>query len=96
MGYLLLLAKATGIGLAIWLLGRAIRTAHPLDRTAATIRWTVVIGKDATGSHLSQLIVLGPDRANTEGSSSFAVVSDAVTLMIDATALRHSALRQKA
>jgi hypothetical protein len=42
MNYLSLLAKATGVGLAIWLLGRAIRTGHRLDRVASTLRWSVV------------------------------------------------------
>ena len=43
MNALTVLAKATGIGLSIWLLGRAIRTAHPLDRAGSVLRWSVVV-----------------------------------------------------
>jgi len=43
MSYLSILARATGIGIAIYLLGRAIRTAHRLDRTASILRWSVLV-----------------------------------------------------
>lgn len=42
MNYLSILARAAGIGLFVWLLGRAIRTAHPLDRAGSTLRWSVI------------------------------------------------------
>jgi hypothetical protein len=48
MSYLSALAKAAGIALAVWSVGRAIRTAHPLDRAGATLRWTVVVVSAST------------------------------------------------
>ena len=40
--YLTGLAKAIGVVLAIWLLGRAITAAHPLDRSSKLLRWSMV------------------------------------------------------
>ena len=42
MDILSIFARAVGVGLAIWLLNRAIRTAHPLDRAGSILRWSVV------------------------------------------------------
>jgi hypothetical protein len=41
-------AKLVGVGLAVWLLSRAIRTSHPLDRTASLLRWSIVFAAAAT------------------------------------------------
>jgi hypothetical protein len=38
-----ILAKITGVGLAIWALGRGIRGAHRLDRAGSLLRWSMVI-----------------------------------------------------
>ena len=41
--YIATFGKALGIGLFLWLLLRAIRGSHPLDRTASSLRWIMVI-----------------------------------------------------
>jgi hypothetical protein len=42
MNYPSLVAKLIGIAVAIWLLGRAVRTAHKLDRAGNLLRWSIV------------------------------------------------------
>ena len=42
MGFLTTISKVLGIGLVIWAIGRGIRTAHPLNRAASALRWSVV------------------------------------------------------